>query len=75
MNCCVVPSGIEADGGLTAMEINVAGVTVNVAVPFNAPEEALIMVVPALKALARPCDPEASLMVATLGAEELQYAD
>lgn len=72
VNCCVAPSEIEADGGLTAIETNIAGVTVNVAAPLNIPEDALIVVVPTAKALASPCDPEASLIVATFAAEELQ---
>ena len=75
VNCCAVPSAIEADCGLTAMETKIAGVTVKVAVPFTAPEAALIVVVPAVKVVASPCEPEASLMVATLAGEEPQYAD
>lgn len=75
VNCCVVPSEIEADSGLTAMETKIAGVTVNVAVPLTVPEVPLIVVVPTVKAVASPCDPKASLIVATLAGKELQYAD
>jgi hypothetical protein len=73
-NCCVVPSAMVADGGAIAIETKTAGVTVKVAVPLTLPETALMLDVPALRAEANPCEPEASLMVATLAAEELQYA-
>jgi len=57
------------------IETKIAGETFNAVVPFTVPNAALIVVVPVLRVVASPCDPEASLIVATLAAEELQYAD
>lgn len=42
VNCWVVPRGMDADGGLTLMEVTAPGVTVNTVLPLTAPRVALI---------------------------------
>lgn len=71
-NCCVVPSGIEADCGVTAMETKTIEFTVRLAVPAMLPLVTLITVFPTPAAVACPCEPGESLMVAILGTSELQ---
>jgi hypothetical protein len=63
---------MEDDVGFTEM---VGGVTTNRVEPVIEPEVALIVVVPAASALARPFVPVVLLMVATLVALELQVTD
>src|SRR6266481_9863395 len=53
VNCCVVPLGIEALAGVTAMDTSVAAVTVNVALAAMFPCIAEMVVVPGLSAEAR----------------------
>ncbi len=62
-NRCVSPSSIEAEDGLTVTIATTGGgsSTVRVAVPFTPPAEALMVVMPASFAVARPEE----LMVAT----------
>jgi hypothetical protein len=45
VNCCVVPFAIEAEAGATVMEVSVALVTVNDAVPIMAPDVAVMVTV------------------------------
>ena len=54
VNCCLFPAAIVGAAGVTAIETSVAGVTVKVVEPFNGPEVAVIVVVPAATLLARP---------------------
>jgi hypothetical protein len=49
-------------------------VTVNVVEPLIAPNVACIVVVPKRAIVANPCEPDALLIVATLGADELHAA-
>ena len=72
MNCWVAPRGMEAEGGLMAMETRTLEVTVNDAVALMLPLNTVIVAAPELNAVAWPCEPEASLMVATVGADEVQ---
>ena len=72
MNCCVVPAASETLDGVTATDTSAAGVTVREAVPLIDPAVARIVVVPGLTLVARPFDPEASLIGATLVFDELQ---
>ena len=72
VNCCCVPTSMVGFAGVTTREVIVALVTVSVAVPTMFPEVALIVVVPAPTALARPEVPAVLLIVATAPAEELQ---
>jgi hypothetical protein len=58
--------------GLIAMDTNAACVTVRVADALIEPDEIPIDVVPVPKVLARPIVPAASLIVATVGTEEVQ---
>jgi hypothetical protein len=57
--------------GLTAIEVNIAAVTVNVAEPLIVPEVAVIVAVPCATLVAKPV---LALMVATEVFEEVQLA-
>ena len=72
VNCCVVPSGMDALAGVTAMETRAAAVTVSAGVLLlvTAPSTALIVVGPVPTLVARP----AALMVAMEVADEVQVA-
>ena len=48
MNCCVVPSGMEARAGVTAMDTRVGEVTVTEVDPTIDPEVAVTLVLPAV---------------------------
>ena len=50
MYCCVRPAATDAVAGVTAMDCNVAAVTVSDAVPVMLPLLAVIVVVPAASA-------------------------
>lgn len=67
VNCCVVPSAIEAVAGLTEMEVRCAPTTVNNVLSLSVPTVAVIVVEPAAMVVARP-DPSTA---ATEGEEEL----
>lgn len=54
MNCCVVPSGIVADGGPIAIETRAAAVTVNPVLPATVPTVALMFAVPIAALLPSP---------------------
>jgi hypothetical protein len=66
VNCRVVPFAIEVLAGVTAMETSV-GVTVRLVEPLIDPKVALMFVLPAVTAVARP-----ALMVATVVLVEVQ---
>jgi hypothetical protein len=61
-------TGIEGSGGVTAMDTNVAGVTVAVVFPEMLPSVAVITDVPAMTVVARP----EGAMVATVAEPEDQ---
>jgi hypothetical protein len=67
VNCAVNPAAIVEAAGVTAIEVSVftGAVTVRLAVPLTPPRVAVIVVVPAATAVARP----AALMVATVALE------
>ena len=67
-NCCVTPTGMLGLTGVTEMEDRVAEVTVRVVLPEIVPEAAVMVAVPAAKAVAKPV----LLTVATDGLEEVQ---
>jgi hypothetical protein len=46
VNCCVYPFATDAVPGVTAIEVNTAAVTVNVAEPLVVPDAAVIVAVP-----------------------------
>lgn len=69
VNCSVVPAAIEELAGEMVKETN-PEVTVRVVLPLVAPEVALIVEAPVPTLLARPCVPEALLIVTTVGAED-----
>lgn len=73
VNCCVAPGAILGLAGITAIETNVAfcAVIVNVAVFSTLPDIALIVVVPAAMAVARP----AFEIFALLVSEDVQVTD
>jgi hypothetical protein len=62
VNCSVAPLAIDAFAGVTAIDCNVAAVTVRVVEPLIAPDVALIVEVPTPAPVARP----AALMVAVV---------
>ena len=68
VNCWVAPPGTLGLAGVTAMEDRVAEVTVRVVLPATVPEVAVMVVVPAEAAVARPV----LLTVATDGLDEVQ---
>ena len=61
--------------GVTAMEINIAGVTVTVVEPEIRPDVAVIMAEPSPTAAASPLLPAILLMIAMLVFEELHVTD
>jgi hypothetical protein len=69
VNCCVVSTTSEVSAGSTAMEVKI-GLTVRLFEPLTVPMDALIVVVPALRAVAKP----ELLIVATLLELELHVA-
>ena len=54
VNCWVAPLVIEGFAGVTAMDCNVAAVTVRVVEPETPPRVALMLLVPAPAPVARP---------------------
>jgi hypothetical protein len=54
VNCCLFPAATDAVVGVTAIEVNAAAVTVNVADPLIVPEVAVIVAVPAATLVAKP---------------------
>src|SRR5689334_16266931 len=77
VNCWVVPLAIEEFGGVTAIDWSTAALTYNVADPEMPLNVAVIVVPPALTVtpVARPSEPAALLIVATLGTDEAQVDD
>ena len=71
VNCSVVPKATLGFAGVTAMETNVAAVTVRVVEAEMVPDTAVIVVVPAATGVAMPV----LLTVATDEAVELQVTD
>jgi hypothetical protein len=67
VNCCVAPLVIEGFAGVTAIDCNVAAVTVRTVEPLIAPDVALIVEVPTPAPLATP----AALIVAVVVVPEL----
>jgi hypothetical protein len=74
VNCWDEFTGIDALPGVTAMEVNVALVTVRLAVPTCPAKSAEIVVVPACTPVAEPAVLCALLMVAKAGFEDVQVA-
>ena len=74
MNCWVVPPAIEAERGVTEIDVSVAAVMVRVVEPEMLPDVARIVVDPAATDVARPLEPAALLIVAAAVLEELQVA-
>jgi uncharacterized membrane protein len=67
----VVPAGTDGLEGVTAIETGAGEVTVRRVDPLTVPEVAVIVEVPAAIVLANPVE----LMVAALGAEEVQVTE
>jgi hypothetical protein len=64
-----------AVAGVTAIDTSVAEVTVSVVEPVTLPDVAVIVDVPAARQDARPFDPTALLIAATVVLDELQVTD
>ncbi len=72
VNCSLSPLAILGLAGVTAIDTNVADVTVSVALPEMLPLLAEIVVLPADAELASPREPPALLIVATSVSLEAQ---
>lgn len=72
VNCCVTPSGRVGFCGVTEIEVGIAALTINEAVPLTESSEALIVEVPGATAWASPIVGAALLMVAAEVLEEDQ---
>ena len=72
VNCCVVPTGIEALEGLMAMDASDGCPTVRVVDAETDPEVAVIAALPVLALVASPFVPELLLIIATRADDELQ---
>jgi hypothetical protein len=75
VNCCEPPIGIDGLCGLTSMAAKIAFVTVRLPDPATAPKVALMTVLPLPVLVAIPLLPDVLLTVATLGTDELQWAE
>ena len=64
VNCCVRPLAIDGLAGVTAIDCNVAAVTVSTVEPTTDPDVALTVLVPTATAVANP--PAVMLAVATV---------
>jgi len=74
VNCWLVPKTIDEVAGVTVIDCN-DGLTVSRVEPLILPLTALIVLVPAANAVARPCVPAALLIVATDADAELHVTD
>ncbi len=72
VNCWVVPLTMLGLVGVTVMDTSVAEVTVSAVDPDILPDVALIVVEPAAMDVAKPLEPPALLMAATLAVDEFQ---
>jgi hypothetical protein len=61
--------------GVTAIDMSDAGVTVRVVDPDMLPDVAVIVVEPAATDVAKPLEPAALLIAATIAADEFQVTD
>ena len=75
LNCCVNPLSTVGLAGVTLRETSAAAVTVSEVEPETAPEEAVIVVVPADREPAEPLEVTSLLITAILGSDELQVTD
>jgi hypothetical protein len=71
VNCCIVPNAIDGVAGVTAIETNVAAVTVTVVDPLMEPVVAVMVAVPSPTLVANPCVGAVLPMVPTDGVSEL----
>ena len=72
VNCCVGRRAMEAKSGVTEMDTSSGGITLSTVEPVTPPTVALMVVVPAARAVASPSLPAPLLIVATVGAELAQ---
>ena len=71
VNCWVRPAATETDAGVTAIDFNVGGKTVNVAEPLIVLDVAVMVVAPCATAVAKPV---VLFTVATEVFDEVQVA-
>lgn len=71
VNRCKMPSGMDESAGVTVTEVNIAAVTVSVAVPETLPEVAVIVDFPTASHCTRPL----SLIVATEVTDDAHSTD
>jgi len=74
-NCCAVPAAIDGFPGVTPIDTSVATVTVSVVDPETPPAVAEMVVVPTPAEVAKPAEPEALLIDATVGFDEAQVTE
>ena len=72
---CELPSAMLGLLGVTVMEVNVALVTVSVAVPTSPANSAVMVAVPAVSPVAKPLVPPLLPTVATDAGDEVHEAD
>ena len=70
VNCWLLPRGMLALLGMIAMDEIAPGVITTISLALIEAEVAVIVRVPVLDAVSRPCVPAALLTSATLGSEE-----
>jgi len=71
-----MPTAIDDAAGVTVIDCNVTpAVTVRTVEPMILPDAHLIVAVPAVKPVAKPCVPTALLTVATVALLEFQVTD
>ena len=71
----MAPRGMDADGGSMLMDTITAGVTVRSVLPLTEFAVAVIVLEPCVEEVTRPCMPCASLIEATLSAEEFHVEE
>jgi hypothetical protein len=71
VNCCAVPFAIDGLAGVTAIDTNIAVLTVSVVVPLTEPELAVMFALPTPTLLATPGVGPPVLIVLTPGVSEL----
>jgi hypothetical protein len=75
VNCMLRPSGTFGFAGVTARAVSVAGVTVKRVAALTPPSVAVIVDVPGDTAAAAPLVPAASLTVATVAFDDVQFTE
>src|SRR5271169_6599877 len=73
-NCCVCNGAKDTLLGVIAMDSSSAGETVSSVAPETLAYVAVMVLVPAVSTVAKPCVPVVLLIVATVAVDEFQFA-